>query len=174
LFTAESKVYVAISPQSLSSLAHFCGLKTKEDTVRRLRHFLRTKLGVEDVYGLEHFNQIALDLSFLEFKERFRASAKADPEKMAKIKKSLKWNRDVGHLPILTSECPGWVCYAEKTIGTDAFPFMSKIKSPQQLCGKILKLHQLLQANETKQVKFVTIMPCYDKKLEAVRPKISL
>ena len=28
--------------------------------------------------------------------------------------------------------------------------------------------------NETKKVKFVTIMPCYDKKLEAVRPKINL
>jgi iron only hydrogenase large subunit-like protein len=42
----------------------------------------------------------------------------------------MKWNQNIGNLPILTSECPGWVCYAEKTVGDEAFPFMSKIKSP--------------------------------------------
>ena len=36
----------------------------------------------------------------------------------------------VGNLPILTSECPGWVCYSEKTLGHDLFPFMSQVKSP--------------------------------------------
>ena len=93
---------------------------------------------------------------------------------MASVKKSIKWNKEIGFLPILTSECPGWVCYAEKTIGAEAFPFMSRIKSPQQLCGKILKLNQIILEKEVKKVKFVTIMPCYDKKLEAVRPKINL
>ena len=77
----------------------------------------------------------------------------------------MKWNQDVGHLPILTSECPGWVCYAEKTIGEEAFPFMSKVKSPQQLCGKLVKTNY-------GNSKFVSIMPCYDKKLEAVRPML--
>ena len=47
------------------------------------------------------------------------------------IKKTPKYNYDIGNLPILASECPGWVCYAEKTIGEEAFPFMSKVKSPQ-------------------------------------------
>ena len=46
------------------------------------------------------------------------------------VKKGLNWNKDIGNLPILTSECPGWVCYAEKTIGDYALPFMSQIKSP--------------------------------------------
>ena len=73
---------------------------------------------------------MALELNYLEFKDRYLNSAKADPAKLSKIKKSLKWNREIGHLPILTSECPGWVCYAEKTIGDDAFPFMSRVKSP--------------------------------------------
>ena len=83
----------------------------------------------------------------------------------------MKYNKDIGFLPILTSECPGWVCYAEKTIGDDAFPFMSKIKSPQQLFGRLVKSYELLKKNDHSQpIKVVTIMPCYDKKLEAVRP----
>jgi len=30
----------------------------------------------------------------------------------------------------MASECPGWVCYAEKVVGDSVFPFMSKVKSP--------------------------------------------
>ena len=131
----------------------------------KLRAFFVDGLGVAEVYDLGWFNQVALELSYLEFEGRFLKSAKYDPEKMAKVKKGIKWNRQIGDLPILTSECPGWVCYAEKTVGDDAFPFMSRVKSPQQICGKILKSTQMGQ-----NVKFVTIMPCYDKKLEAVRP----
>lgn len=51
---------------------------------------------------------------------------------------------------------------------------MSQVKSPQQLCGKILKLNEYVNNRQQKKVRFVTIMPCYDKKLEAVRPKINL
>ena len=75
----------------------------------------------------------------MEFKERYMNSAKNDPNRMSKIKKSMTWNREVGYLPILSSECPGWVCYAEKQVGEEAFPFMSKVKSPQQLCARLVK-----------------------------------
>lgn len=37
------------------------------------------------------------------------------------------------------SECPGWTCYAEKKEGDFAIPYMSKIKSPQQIQGNIIK-----------------------------------
>jgi len=33
-------------------------------------------------------------------------------------------------LPMICSECPGWVCYAEKEVGETVFPFMSELKSP--------------------------------------------
>lgn len=68
-------------------------------------------------------------------------------------------------LPILCSECPGWVCYSEKTLGNDAIPFMSVVKSPQQLAGRLVK-------GQNPDARFVTIEPCFDKKLEAVRPQI--
>jgi hypothetical protein len=42
------------------------------------------------------------------------------------------------HLPVLTSHCPGWVCYAEKT-SPQAIPYMSTVKSAQQIVGTIVK-----------------------------------
>ena len=44
-------------------------------------------------------------------------------------------------MPIIASECPGWVCYAEKRVGDLALPFMSKTKSPQQILGTLVKLY---------------------------------
>jgi iron only hydrogenase large subunit-like protein len=41
-------------------------------------------------------------------------------------------------LPMFTSHCPGWVCYAEKT-SAQAIPYMSTVKSPQQIVGAIMK-----------------------------------
>lgn len=40
--------------------------------------------------------------------------------------------RAPGELLVLTSACPGWVCYAEKT-APEALPCMSSVKSPQQV-----------------------------------------
>eukprot|EP00897_Mesotaenium_endlicherianum_P006824 jgi/Mesen1/616/ME000108S10774 len=68
-----------------------------------------------------------------------------------------------GPLPMLASACPGWICYAEKTHGAYILPHISSTKSPQQVMGAIVKRHM------PEQVKHVTIMPCYDKKLEASR-----
>ncbi|CAM9850944.1 unnamed protein product [Scytosiphon promiscuus] len=46
--------------------------------------------------------------------------------------------RGPGELLVLTSACPGWVCYAEKT-AQEALPFMSTVKSPQQIMGVLAK-----------------------------------
>jgi iron only hydrogenase large subunit-like protein len=34
-------------------------------------------------------------------------------------------------MPVIASECPGWVCYAEKRVGDLAVEHMSHVKSPQ-------------------------------------------
>lgn len=72
-------------------------------------------------------------------------------------------------LPMLASECPGWVCYAEKTT-PQALPYLSTVKSPQQVLGTLVKAvlapREGLKAGE---VCLVGVMPCYDKKLEASR-----
>lgn len=78
-----------------------------------------------------------------------------------------QWRRPV--LPLLTSECPGWVCYAEKT-QPQALHFISTAKSPQQVMGELAKT--VVAAHEgvpPASVYHTTVMPCFDKKLEASR-----
>ncbi|KAJ3014530.1 UNVERIFIED_CONTAM: hypothetical protein HDU68_000238, partial [Siphonaria sp. JEL0065] len=75
-----------------------------------------------------------------------------------------------GVLPMLASACPGWICYAEKTHDY-ILPNISTTKSPQQIMGTLLKTYFAEQMNlpSPASVYHVSVMPCYDKKLEASR-----
>lgn len=75
--------------------------------------------------------------------------------------------------PILSSACPGWICYAEKT-HPHVLPHLSHLKSPQALTGTLLKtvLSQHLNIRPD-QIWHVSIMPCFDKKLEASREELT-
>jgi len=35
----------------------------------------------------------------------------------------------------------GWICYAEKTLGSYILPYISSVKSPQQAIGAAIKNH---------------------------------
>lgn len=73
------------------------------------------------------------------------------------------------HLSILVA-LTGWVCYAEKTHGSVILPHISTTKSPQQIMGSLVKDHLAHQLGKMPDsVYHVTLMPCYDKKLEASR-----
>ncbi len=41
-------------------------------------------------------------------------------------------------LPVLTSECPGWICYAEKR-HPESLPYISTVKSAQEIMGTFVK-----------------------------------
>lgn len=75
--------------------------------------------------------------------------------------------------PILTSSCPGWVCYAEKT-HPYVLPHLSRVKSPQALMGTLLKttLGRLLGISPDR-IWHLAVMPCFDKKLEASREELT-
>jgi iron only hydrogenase large subunit-like protein len=75
--------------------------------------------------------------------------------------------------PILTSSCPGWICYAEKT-HPHVLPHLSRLKSPQALMGTLLKttLSRKLGISPDR-IWHVAIMPCFDKKLEASREEFT-
>jgi len=75
--------------------------------------------------------------------------------------------------PVLTSACPGWICYAEKT-QPHILPHLSHLKSPQALTGTLLKtiLSQRLGIPPA-QIWHLAIMPCFDKKLEASREEFT-
>lgn len=75
--------------------------------------------------------------------------------------------------PILTSACPGWICYAEKT-HPHVLPHLSRLKSPQALTGTLLKTVLSRQLHiRPDQIWHVAIMPCFDKKLEASREELT-
>lgn len=75
--------------------------------------------------------------------------------------------------PILTSACPGWICYAEKT-HPHVLPHLSRLKSPQALTGTMLKTVLRRRLNITPdRIWHVAIMPCFDKKLEASREELT-
>ncbi|KAL8712331.1 MAG: hypothetical protein Q9220_003482 [cf. Caloplaca sp. 1 TL-2023] len=75
--------------------------------------------------------------------------------------------------PILSSACPGWICYAEKT-HPHVIPHLSHLKSPQALTGTLLKTVLSGRLNiRPKQIWHLAIMPCFDKKLEASRGELT-
>lgn len=75
--------------------------------------------------------------------------------------------------PILTSACPGWICYAEKT-HPYILPHLSRLKSPQALTGTLVKSVLSQRYNIVpSQIWHVAIMPCFDKKLEASRGELT-
>ncbi|XP_024378244.1 protein NAR1 [Physcomitrium patens] len=147
LSASNKAVVVSLSPQSRASLAAYYGL-TPLQAFKKLSGFLKS-LGVKAVFDTSCSRDISLVESCAEFVERFREKKK---------------------FPILASSCPGWVCYAEKTHGDDVLPYISAVKSPQQVMGTILKRYVCKSLGLLPEdVYHVTIMPCYDKKLEAAR-----
>ncbi|XP_055991171.1 cytosolic iron-sulfur assembly component 3 [Sorex fumeus] len=140
-------VVVSVSPQSRASLAAHFQLNPT-DTARKLTAFFKM-LGVHHVFDTSFSRNFTLLESQREFVRRFRAQ----------------------DLPVLTSACPGWVCYAEKTHGSVLVPHISTARSPQQVMGVLVKdFIAQRQRVSPAAIYHVTVMPCYDKKLEASRP----
>ncbi|XP_054716273.1 cytosolic iron-sulfur assembly component 3-like isoform X2 [Uloborus diversus] len=144
-------VVVSISPQSTASLGAKYHLSF-EDTARRLQNFFY-KLGVKFVFDTTIAREFALIENQKEFVYRY------------KVKDIQK-----GMLPMLSSACPGWICYAEKTHGDYILPYLSSVKSPQQIMGSLIKDYLAQQlCIRPDQIYHTTVMPCFDKKLEASR-----
>jgi iron only hydrogenase large subunit-like protein len=83
------------------------------------------------VLELSLFTGLALDLAFKEFHERFLQSEKCPVNSEGEEQKSnVKFHKRDSGMPVIASECPGWVCYAEKRVGEMAVGNMSSVKSP--------------------------------------------
>ncbi|PPQ98618.1 hypothetical protein CVT24_003951 [Panaeolus cyanescens] len=179
---------VSISPQSLASLATAISASRSKDVscsplevFRGLRIFFTETLGFSQVYDTTFARHIALKEHIKEFEER-RNRSRGGTE-----------SEEEAGLPMLASACPGWICYAEKA-HKEMLPYISWTKSPQQVMGTIVKeylgrkwgkrqvfvflecLHPglwltLIDLNDNRpdEIYHVTVMPCYDKKLEASR-----
>jgi len=80
---------------------------------------------------------------------------------------------DDDSIPLLSSCCAAWVKYLEQFYPA-LLPLLSKVKSPQQVLGAIIKEHWAQVAGLNSQKLFsVAIMPCTAKKFEAQREEMT-
>ncbi|XP_011862124.1 PREDICTED: probable cytosolic Fe-S cluster assembly factor AGAP009023 [Vollenhovia emeryi] len=150
--TDSKYIIVSLSVQPVLSLAQRYEL-TPEQTLCKLAGFF-CRLGADAVLDMTVADDFVLLEAAKEFVERYKAN-----------KEGVK-----SQIPMLSSSCPGWVCYAEKTHGNFILPHISVTKSPQQIMGSLVKYHLAEMMGLTpEQIYHVTVMPCYDKKLEASR-----
>ena len=172
-----SKVFVAsVSPQVRASIAATYGIGEQEagwmigqllSGPSGLRSGGKYGNGFTWVMDTNTMREACLVIGVDEMME---STGKADQNEMADIggAASRKPKR-----PILTSACPGWICYAEKT-HPHILPHLSRLKSPQALTGMLLKtvLSKKL-AISPDRIWHVALMPCFDKKLEASRAELT-
>ncbi|KAI0453652.1 iron only hydrogenase large subunit domain-containing protein [Xylaria acuta] len=158
----ESKLFVAsISPQTRASLAAAAGRGvTKRDAGRMIAQLLAGR------DGLRAGGKWNNPFTWVADTNAARAAC------LVLGAEEASGGRKVAR-PILSSSCPGWVCYAEKT-HPYVLPHISKVKSPQALMGTLLKtsLSRTLGISPDR-IWHLAVMPCFDKKLEASREELT-
>ncbi|KAL1620196.1 Cytosolic Fe-S cluster assembly factor nar1 [Neofusicoccum ribis] len=174
--TGEGKIFVAsVSPQARASLAATYGVSEREAGFM-IEQLLSGPQGVRSggpygsgftwVIDTNVVREAALVLAADEV-----VSALSNPSTPAPGEEGSA--AAVPKKPILTSACPGWICYAEKT-HPYVLPHLSRMKSPQALAGTLVKsvLYRKYGIPPEK-VWHVAVMPCFDKKLEASRSELT-
>jgi len=158
-------VVVTLSPPALVSLAQSAGLPLAEARGRLAAFF--KGLGVAAVLD----DSVGRDLALLEAAEEFVQRFRAHERRRAEAEAGPSSGEGVGPLPVLASECPGWVCYAEKTHGKAVLPHLAAGRSAQGVMGGLTKrLLGTRLGSPPERIYHCAVMPCYDKKLEASRP----
>ncbi|KAH8553695.1 nuclear prelamin A recognition factor-like protein [Umbelopsis sp. PMI_123] len=190
-------IVISMSPQSRASIAAKYGMSPMQ-AQRKLTQFFKTNLGTHYFFDTSFSRDFSLVESAREFVERYRnymanggqqieAARQEQEEKeqaeeagSGKVKQRRRRGRGADgdatsmptsqDMPMLASACPGWICYAEKTHGF-ILPHISAAKSPQQVMGSVVKDYFAKQLGlRPNQIYHISVMPCYDKKLEASRP----
>ncbi|CAE6452469.1 hypothetical protein ACGC1H_007137 [Rhizoctonia solani] len=159
---SDHKIFVmSVAPQCLASLAASVSPSATTQTIlRRVEAFASNALGFSHVYDTTFARHISLLEHTREFFERRATSTSStlSDDKPGDTR-----------LPMIASACPGWVCYVEKA-HPEMIPFLSRTKSPQQVMGTLVKEWLARQwGKPANSIYHVTVMPCYDKKLEASR-----
>ena len=130
---------LSISPQTLASLSVSYSSSSSSAPLplltlfRRIRSFLtREENGGWRTWDTTFARHVSLLETVAEWNERKSFADKG------KQRADHSETPEPGPLPILTSACPGWVCYAEKAQG-DMLPLMSSTRSSQGLMGALVK-----------------------------------
>lgn len=170
----EGRIFVAsVSPQVRASLAATYGISEQEAT-HLIQQFLSGPQGLRA--GGKHGSGFTWVVDTNVMREAVLVLT-ADEVNESLVSKDLSATASasspIPKRPILSSACPGWICYAEKT-HPFILPHLSRLKSPQALSGTFFKtvLSKTLGVSPS-QIWHVAVMPCFDKKLEASREELT-
>ena len=162
----DTRLFVAsVSPQTRANLAAACGSGvTEQEAGYMLEHLLSGADGLRSGGTFNNgFTWVVDTNTAREATLVLGADEVLQTTTTAKTQKAR---------PLLTSSCPGWVCYAEKT-HPHVLSYLSKVKSPQALVGTLLKTTLSRKLGiPADRIFHVAVMPCFDKKLEASREEL--
>ncbi|MES1909094.1 MAG: hypothetical protein MHM6MM_001899 [Cercozoa sp. M6MM] len=169
--SAETKL---IEQQSLEQVQQYrdsgfdtCVISVSSQT--RLSFAARTGLSEAQVNGVFLTDSVFARLTTL-FKRYFDVQYVLDVNEALPLAQKLAAEEFVerlekGKTPVLSGECPGWVCFAERhSSASQLLSLLSRVPSPQQLLGAAVK-----RTLHNRHVQHTCVMPCFDKKLEAAR-----
>lgn len=171
---ANGKVFVAsISPQVRASLAATYGI-SEINAGHMIDQFLRGPQGLR--VGGSHGNGFTWVIDTNTIREAVLTMTAEEVRESLDTTYSTAISGSrftIPKRPILSSACPGWICYAEKT-HPHVLPHLSRLKSPQAMAGTLVKtmLSRVLGVDPS-QIWHLAIMPCFDKKLEASREELT-
>ncbi|KAJ6189433.1 hypothetical protein N7519_004341 [Penicillium mononematosum] len=172
--SGEGKIFVAsVSPQVRASLATTYGISEKEAGYM-IDQLLSGPQGLRG--GGEHGNGFTWVVDTNAMREAvlvLTADEVSDSLNSGESSATGQSDDSLPKRPVLSSACPGWICYAEKT-HPFILPHLSRLKSPQALSGTFLKtvLSKSLGVHPSR-IWHLAVMPCFDKKLEASREELT-
>ncbi|CAI4035884.1 hypothetical protein SMKI_14G0930 [Saccharomyces mikatae IFO 1815] len=148
---------VSVSPQCRLSLAQYYGL-TLEAADLCLMNFFQTQFRCKYMVGTEMGRIVSINKTV----EKIIAHKnQAQPQTQ---------DPRADRKPLLSAVCPGFLIYTEKTKPQLA-PMLLNVKSPQQITGSLIKNTFKNLAIPPDTFYHLSLMPCFDKKLEASRPE---
>lgn len=193
-----------VSRQTMASIAARYNV-TMHCAAGRIVTFLRTRLHFDAVYDGFCFTQFSVVHTTRQFLKRFDDITLDDNKSNSRHEKTTTHKNENGHAvddnsstktqnrtnswrPFLTSACPGWLTYAEKTQPDNVLACLSSTPSTQASFAKLVHSihaekpptsHQQHQHDKTNGKNHpssritwtLSIAPCHDRKIEAVRPE---
>ena len=154
---SRSRFVASLSPQSRASVAAYYNI-SMQSAYLKLHTFFTQILPFEAVFDTNLGREISLVEGAREFQSRWTAKHSAGGDVSSPAP-----------LPLICASCPGWVCYAEKT-HHGILPYLSNTRSPQQIMGAMIKSKYSREWGvESNRIWHLSVMPCFDKKLEASR-----
>ncbi|TKA25704.1 hypothetical protein B0A50_05799 [Salinomyces thailandicus] len=162
----EGKIFVAsVSPQSRASLAATYNV-TEQEAGHMISQLLSGPYGVRA--GGKHGSGFTWVIDTNVMREVALVAAAEEAQQALGLPQTEQKRR-----PVLTSACPGWICYAEKT-HPHILPHLSMLKSEQALSGTLVKSVLAKRFGvPPEKIWHLAVMPCFDKKLEASRGELT-